>query len=365
MCHNELQWVGTVKENAYTFLRKISEEDFSYFRYSYSGDMFNVSHHWGLGNLVFATKILYITGLLTSLKQIKQENLSTSILRFSSRDGFIYDPCITQLSIGQKISNLFGKLDIATIRRIEDVKRAETRQAFSALYLLGKAPTQPFLHIPYNKKKLEEYLLSFDWSRPWSAGSHFSHLLFFLKFNSRIFNYHVKESQELIQYAVEWISQLQSKDDGCWYQGQDVPLYEKINGAMKILTGFHAAGIYHFLHAEKLLDTALSAINDREACSHFNIVYVLYGCHQIVPEYRKQKTYEFLRDRLKIYREFYHPAKGGFSFNKNKANDIYYGKKISLGKNEPDIHGTIMFIWGLAIINQIMDIGIDFKIPLT
>ncbi len=362
---NEFEWIDSLKPKLLQFLNNMSSDNFASVRYSYSGDIPQPSQKWGLGNLVFTAKILYISGLLDEIGQKAQQQLSESILTFSDRKGYLYDPYVTRLSFWQHVQKKLGLLDASIVRHVAITRVAETRQAFAALYLLGKNPPQPFLHIPSNTKEVEKYLSSFDWSHPWGAGSYFSHLLFFLWFNANIFRYHIEENLKLIQYAVNWMMKLQSQQDGCWYAGTGVPLRQKINGAMKILTGLHVAGVNEFPYPERLIDTALSAINDNEACSNFNVVYVLYGARKQSPDYRSTEVREFLKNRLRLYREYYHPEKGGFSFLKQKANETYYGKRLTVGKNEPDIHGTILFVWGLSIINQMMDIGLDFKVPLN
>jgi len=51
----------------------------------------------------------------------------------------------------------------------------------------------------------------------------------------------------------------------------------------------------------------------------------------------------------------------------HKTNIYYYGAKITRGLNEPDIHGTCMFLWGISIISQILEIdqelGFKEQIP--
>ncbi|MCG8571867.1 MAG: hypothetical protein MJB14_17160, partial [Spirochaetes bacterium] len=358
-------WLLQLKPNIKKFLDEMSLNNYSYFKYSYTGDLLDQTKNWGLANIVFAVKTLYITGLLDEISENQKNNLYQTIIRFSSKNGYIHDPYLIKLSIKQKIRQLLGKLDKKIIENIEDTKRAETRQSFAALYLLSKKPIRRYQNIPYTKEGIKQYLSSFDWSKPWHAGSHFSILLFFLQMNSVFFNYWEEQKNELIQYAIKWINQLQSKKDGCWYQGENVSLQEKINGAMKIFTGLHPCNIYDIQYPEKIVDTALAGINDQEACSNFNIVYVLYSCNKIIPDYRKDEIVEFLYNRLDLYKKFYYPELGGFSFYEKKANPVYLKKRITLGKNEPDIHGTCLFVWGLSIINQMMDLGINFRVPLN
>jgi hypothetical protein len=92
--------------------------------------------------------------------------------------------------------------------------------------------------------------------------------------------------------------------------------------------------------------------------THFNIILVLnYASKLLDKTYRQQEIEAFALERLKIYKEHYYKDKGGFSFLDKQANIRYYGVKITKGLGEPDIHGTIMFVWGISIIAQILNIN--------
>ena len=69
-------------------------------------------------------------------------------------------------------------------------------------------------------------------------------------------------------------------------------------------------------------------------------------------------------DRLQIYKCYYWPEKGGFSFFEKRANKNYYDANISKGLAEPDIHGTHLFLWGIAIITRILKVEESFKLSL-
>ena len=69
-----------------------------------------------------------------------------------------------------------------------------------------------------------------------------------------------------------------------------------------------------------------------------------------------------MQRRLDVYFDYYHENMGGFSFHKSKANIWYYGAPISKGRDEPDIHGTTLFLWGIALISQVFGIDEDFGI---
>ena len=131
---------------------------------------------------------------------------------------------------------------------------------------------------------------------------------------------------------------------------------------MKIITGLKVVNKVNFKYPEKMIDNILLAINDEQACDNFNIVYVLKYCNELTQyNYRYPEIKEFMIERLNIYKQYYHQRIGGFSFYKNRARDVYYNAYISKGKNEPDIHGTIMFLWGISIIAQVLKFNNDLK----
>ena len=359
------RWQSGLRDGLRIFLSGMLASDFASCKYSWSGDLRSPSGRWGAGSLVFAIKTLYMSGILDELDDEKRGNLAGGILKFADRKGYIYDPWVTQRTFVESFKEVFGRSDPAQLEWFEQVKRAETRQAFAALFLLDERPRKAFLHLPQTQDAVDSFLEGLDWSHPWGAGSHFSHLLFFLHMNRRFFGDQFPESETLVQKAVAWVNRLQSSDDGCWYATSAVSLQEKINGAMKILTGLHAAEIVNFQHVEKLIDTCLLAVNDAEASSNLNIVYVLYACSLVDSSYRREEVRNFLLERLRLYKEFYRPDQGGFSFHRDRANDVYYGKKITRGLDEADIHGTTLFVWGVALVEKILGEGPGFRVPVT
>lgn len=356
----QFTWLKTLKPSVLQFLNKLrSREAPGFYHYSLSGDLYDENYHWGLGNAVFASKIYYMLGALDKKESV---SLSTYIRSFQRSKGYIFDPLIYKLTLPQKIKDSILALNWGSLLS-KKTKRAETRQAFAALACLNQKPNEPFLDVPYTKSEARQYLERLDWSHPWDAGSHFSHLLFFWEYNKRFFNYKVQDSNILKKYALGWISSLQSSTNGSWYQGNPSNT-EKINGAMKMLTGFAAANIHSFNHPDKLIDLCLESVSDRQACDNFNIIYVLYCCSKKV-NHRRKEIKDFCLKRINIYKDYYFPNIGGFSFYKNKANDVYYGAKITKGLAEPDIHGTVMFVWGITLISKILKLNLKLKEPVT
>ena len=162
MDKESLNWIANLNSNLYKFLRKISDNEFSYCRYTLSGDLEDKNTFWGLCNYVFATKILYMINKLNKIHDKEKENLYQNILKFTDKSGYIFDPFITSLSLYDKFKRHFSKSLNLRYKRIEDIRRAETRQSFAALFLLNKKPKKPFLNIPYTIKGVNKYLSSFN-----------------------------------------------------------------------------------------------------------------------------------------------------------------------------------------------------------
>lgn len=352
----ELAGLSEVKEKTNQFIMNMrGKSQPGFFRYSWSGDLATDTRHWGLGNTVFATKIFYTIGLLDTLPQTIRDEMKQFIISFQSPNGMIFDPLVARRAYWRDKFSSLKHRDFQNFSHTQTI-RAETRQALSALNLLGvKFDVYPN-DLPHDQQGVVTYLERLDWTRPWGAGSHFSHLMFFLAQS------HLKKKQEMLDTAVKWLNGIADAQTGCWFKGNP-SLQQKINGAMKVLTGLKAADRMAIANPQQLINIALGASNDRQACDHFNVVYVLrYAREAIGQIYREEDVKRFVLDRLFQYQQYYWPKIGGFSYFLGKANAIYYNAAVSRGLPEPDIHGTVMFLWGIALIAQML--GIDKELGL-
>jgi len=346
----DISWIFGIKEKTLEFLKKLKGEKIpGFFHYSLSGDLYDENIKWGLGNTVFAVKIYYTLNLLDQLSLEERKAMADFIKSFQKEDGTIYDPLVRRKATLRNLLSSLKNFDFSNILGQQTII-AETRQAISALKLLGDEPHVFYQKFPKTEREIEKYLSKLNWRKPWGAGSHFSHLIFFLK------NSDLEDKEALIDFAINWVNKLQNPKDGSWYRG-DPSLQQKINGAMKVITALKVAERMSFKYPEKLIDLCLSAKNDEHACDNFNIIYVLHYANKAIKNnYRFEEIKEVAKKRLEIYKSYYFPEIGGFSFLPKKASQIYYGAKITKGLNEPDIHGTCMFLWGVSIIAQILEI---------
>jgi hypothetical protein len=349
-----IDWVFEIKNKLPHFLNSMKgKNNKGFYRYSYSGDILGEKFRWGLGNSVFALKIYY------SICQ-NPDNLSDIekyIQKFQHKNGEYFDPFVRWISLPFRAYFAIKELDYNRFDH-KFTRRGETRQAISALKLFNFKPKYIFNDFPQTQTNIQDYIENLNWKSPWGAGAHFSALMFFLSVTD------LPGKNELIEFTINTIKKYQ-RDDGCWYTGKP-SIQQKINGAMKVISGLKAAasmagynnGKVEFNKVNALIDTALLASNEEHACDNFNLVYVLRYANELAKSnYKYNEIEDFMQKRLDIYKQFYFQEFGAFSFYKNKANSNYYGAIISKGRNEPDIHGTVMFIWGLSVIASFWNIN--------
>jgi hypothetical protein len=349
------EWVAAVKSRLPAFLTQMrGKQQPGFYRYSYSGDRYGEESRWGLGNTAFAAKCWYALGAMDQLDSDHRHAMVSYIRSFQRDDGLIYDAFLRRRAWASDLALTVMR------RRLRDsprrqVCRAETRQAYSALKLLGERVTTPVLPFMKDRGRVDSFVRGLDWSKPWSAGSHLSHLLFFLAHSDH------PDRAALIEHVLARVRELQ-QHDGAWYVGAP-DLAQKINGAMKVITGLKVIGRTSFDRSRPLIDMCLAASQDRQACDNFNVVYVLKYAGDMAPGYRREEIRRFGLDRLKLYRRHYHPLQGGFSFWEGAAGRDYYGAHVSAGRNEPDLHGTTLFLWGMSVITQVL--GLENAVQLN
>ena len=357
-----ISWVGNVIHQIPEFLEKMRDRDVpGRYKYSLTGDIVT-NKKWGLGNTVFAVKCYHMLNLLD---QSNIENMVAFIKSFQNKNTQIFDPVVQKLSQFFRLYTSLWRCDWRNISG-EMTRRAETRQSFAALRALGSFPDKPCVEIPYSEKGIHKYIHSLNWNKPYEAGSHFGHLVFLIYNNYKMLNYHAHDQEKLINYSFNELNNFK-QTCGAWYDnGIIITDAEKINGAMKIMTAYNIVERNDFENPEGLIDLCLSVIKNRDACDNFNLIHVLYNCHNKT-DYKKEEIEKFCLERLTIYNKHYWPNHGGFSFLNGRANKVYYGAKISKGLSEPDIHATHLFLWGITLITKILEFEkyIKLKIPIT
>jgi hypothetical protein len=357
---NEIDFILTLKEKVLKFIQhQKSNKIKGYYKYSYSGDLIDENKHCNVFGSIFALKIYFTLGIALNSDIYEAAN---HIKTFKNKNGNIYDKYIYNNSFLKNALLSLVNNDLYNIFNTKYIV-AESRQAYSSLMLYNLLPETTFIKTPKSRKELNHYLKKLNWNNPWAAGSHFSHLLFFYKLALQYRFISNNEFDDLTDYTIQYVNQFQNKYNGGWFKGnQDERLI--VNGAMKIISGLLSVNKVHFKYPEKLIDLCLGITKDYHACDNFNIIFVLnYASKLLNKNYRQNEIEIFAINRIKKYMEYFKSNQGGFSFFPNKSNHCYYGARITKGLNEADMHGTTLFLWGIAIITQIL--GIESKANLN
>lgn len=233
--------------------------------------------------------------------------------------------------------------EVSSSIKLKEFINAETKQAISTLNQLGVDYTKFTDGFPTDESSIKKFNDDLDWSKPWNAGAQLSGIC--------IFNSYLHDSEKVAKIINDILQELINKD-GAYYLGQNISSSEKINGAMKVITGMDWLNLR--IHKPKeLIDTCLNHIPNSEGCDLVDVVYVLYKCNQLT-KYKEDDIKIYLERLIPIIMSHYFPEYGGFSYFKNKSQTHYYGVQITNGHNTPDIHGTTLLVWALSMIFKIL-----------
>jgi len=352
-----IDFLGEVKDKLPFFIDEMRGNKSGFFRYTYSGDIIKEDVHWGLFNSVCAGRILYI---LNATSDSNSRDIADYILSFKKSDGYIFDDTILKYSFVNRLVSTILTRDMSHVAGILN-KRAETRSSLTCLLNLGIKINEFRLPIPDNEEQISDYIIRLDWNHPWSAGSHFSALIFFLMYsynnNLSMMNF----NKDLIKSAFKNVDKYRRLEGG-WGIGKLDPIQE-VNGSMKMVLAYQWAD-KKLNMVERLIDLCLNFSKLDNGCNNLDVITVLYECSKY-SDYRSDEIRYYLNSMLDIYKNFWYSEYGGFSFYKNRSIAHYNGAKIARYKPEPDIHGSWLNLFGLAMVSEICGYNkfFGFKIP--
>ncbi len=313
-----------------------------------------------LGFNCYALKLYKITNKWNDLNEIDRNNWRNYILNFQNHqisdyknyfiDKEVYDYFNKYLSsfnakenVKIVLNKVAGKNYQNKSVHIFKTLNADNKQTISTLNEIDVEVSR-IPDISYGLyNDVESYLNSYDWRKPWDAGAQFSSYSVYSKV------YGVGIANNLSKF----IKTKLNKDTGSYFDGDDIGTRQVINGAMKVISGLD--WLNEEIHMpEKLIDFCLNNKPEFEGCDLVDYVYVLYKCSSQT-DYKKQEIKELLKDILKYLNLLYHEEKKGFSYFVNKSQTHYYGIEISKGNNVPDIHGTLLSVWAIVMILEILE----------
>jgi hypothetical protein len=306
------------------------------FRFSPSGSFVPTEGHGAHFVTCFAMKAAWQAGIWEEWAEERRNACVEFVQSFQQPDGWFFDPWLrqsTQLTLREIakgiIKTVRGSQSInVLVQRQEMNLRAETRQSAGTLLMVGQVPRYP-LPFPWsNSENALRFVKNLDWKFPWAAGSHLSHLVFFLTAGKSTAAC-PKEVAAIQDAILSFLDEIHDPETGTWYVG-DIHPSEKINGAMKVLTALEWIG-RPFPDCRKLVDFALTQEFVADGCGFLNRLFVVYaGLRGCPMKYRADEIAQLGQEELAKIGMF-RKDDGGFSFYRDRSQTAYYGARVSKG----------------------------------
>ena len=353
-----------VKETTLTFLDELRNKDSKYSFQPMIKGATEIGSSLKLGFSIYALKIFFMSADWENLSTKDKEEWVDFINGFQSNvagfpdNSFIdsaYLDYFKKINLKLKLKDLtkktlnkgFNRQYELSTNFIKKSIRAETKQCIATLDQVGFKNKKMYSDFP--KSDIQDFLSSFDWAKPWDAGAQFAGISVFSKTQTPSNDEYEQIKSELVKF----ISTKVNTDDGAYYIGSQPSMTQAINGAMKVITGLDWLDEkIHF--PEKLIDLCLSTNPKNEGCDLVDIVYVLYRC-SLETEYKRNEIINYFNEIIPIVKSHYFQGSGGFSYYLERSQQNYYGVQISKGLNTPDIHGTILLTWAIAMMHELIN----------
>ena len=345
-------------ENTLKFLTKLDVNNDFNFQMTQTGNT-RIGTKLNLGFLCYVLKIYKMTNHWDTLNEATQQKLKLKIAQYQNNKdpyrGYFIDTNMYKYLFGYvnefQIKEIVKKASATLLKnniepkkvKIQKIINAEHKQAISTLKEVGYDDFKHSKLDLYGYSSAADFLDSFDWSKPWDAGAQFSSFC--------VYSNIIKEptKTELLNF----ISKKVDVETGSYFENNIKDPRQIINGAMKVISGLDWLDAE--IHSpEKLIDFCLSNVPKFEGCDLVDYVYVLYKCSQHT-NYKKAQIATVLLEILNVIKMLYYPNENGFSYFLNKSQTMYYSVRVSVQKKQADLHGTILSVWAIIMILEILE----------
>jgi len=353
-----------ILEGVSNYLDDLNYDEFLYF--SNKSSIFDSYNLPRLGNSCYAIKLKIILDEWKDIDHNTKERWISFLTSFQnhSLDGFgsyfvdevIYNyhkensnkyKDVTKVIVN-KIANKNFK---TSFLKLTEAINAETKQTVSTIYDAG-FKNENFIMSKYkNSSEAIDYLNKLNWSFPWNAGGQFASLCLYSSTQSYNFDNELKN----------FISSLIDEDTGAYFLGRPKSSREIINGSMKVISGLDWLNV-PIHNTSKLIDFCLQNRPDAEGCDVVDYVYVLFSCSSQT-DYRKKEIITIFDEILLfLIEKLYKKEDGAFSYFPGKSQTHYYGYPVSDGSNQSDLHGTLLSMWAISMIQNTKESESNFKL---
>ena len=313
-----------------------------------------------MGYICYSLKILKMTNGWLTLTQEEKDKWTDALYNYQTSEyknfgNYYIDPEVysyfnKKLSTFSIKSQLKKTANYVLKKNFEEKSKhifktlnADNKQTISTLNDLGYQTNNPPKITFESHLNLANYLDSYDWSQPWNAGAQFSSLALY----NTVFKLGFENELEI------FIQKKINIETGSYFDKKPNNSRQIINGAMKVITGLDWMNV-PIHNPEKLIDFCLNNKPEFEGCDLVDYVYVLCKTTNQT-NYRKKEVSSLLVEVLEYLKLLYHMDHKGFSYFINKSQTHYYGININKGSNVPDLHGTILSVWAIVMILEVLE----------
>ena len=349
--------IQEVHEGVSNYLEKLNYDDFLFFSNNqFSNDSYNLPR---LGNSCYAIKLKIILDEWNDVNDnIKKKWIdflsSFQIHEYEEFSTYFVDEVIYNYHIesANKVKDITKKLvnkvanrnyKISSLKLLETIN-AESKQALSTIFDAGFKNKNLIKSRFKNNDDAINYLSNLNWKYPWNAGGQFASLCL----------YSETQSYEYNQKLEEFIGHYLNHDTGAYFRGSPESTREIINGSMKVISGLEWLNVK--IHKpEELIDFCLLNKPDAEGCDIVDYIYVLFSCSSQT-NYKKDEIIALFGEILNLMIDkLFIKEEGAFSYFFNKSQTHYYGYPVSQGGDHADIHGTLLSMWAISMIQNLKD----------
>ncbi|MBN1554899.1 MAG: hypothetical protein JXA11_09145 [Phycisphaerae bacterium] len=246
---------------------------------------------------------------------------------------------------------------------LEAFRRAVTKYTIDMLWEHYRAtPLYPYAesggHGVPDADEFVTFMRTADWDNPWGAGSHAGGKA------REIFNL-VNEGREeyisALKQGIEIILSHQNPDTGMWGRSE-LPLYQQISGALKIIGRFKFFMGIDLPYMDKLADSCIRHHadggfypegNDEDMCFPRNVAEMCIACLE-QSDYRREELLKTLASIAEYLRDYQQPD-GAFASQRSGRRFLHWNGAVICGNSDTprsNINGTQGAIWALGMIGN-------------
>jgi hypothetical protein len=248
--------------------------------------------------------------------------------------------------------------------RIKEMARTYLSfQTCGAYSVLNKFPLYQFKF--YKNLLIHQNMINYlsnniPWKvSPWGAGGMIDSISTMLTMNV---DKGFVEYQKPLNLIFEWLNKNQNSETGLWGDVNAQGLTGLVNGGYHLTRGTYFYHKRELKYVKKIIDTIITHVKinkkfkkfNGDGCYDLDAFFLLDQCHRRIPSYRKDEIISICIQRMNNIFSFRNPD-GGFSFEPGKSEVEHNYFKVTEGRDESDVQGTVFYLQTIISILSIIN----------